>query len=47
MVVTTAAMEIVVAMATCRARLNGVLSSCNGGSRSRSVISDEDGRFGL
>jgi hypothetical protein len=45
--VAIAMMETVVAMTACRARLSGVLSSCNGGSRSRHVIGDEDGQFGL
>jgi hypothetical protein len=45
--VTMVVMEIVVATAACRARLSNVLSSCNGGSRSRPIIGDEDGRFGL
>jgi hypothetical protein len=45
--VATATMETVVATTACRARLSGVLSSCNGGSRSRHVIGDEDGQFGL
>jgi hypothetical protein len=40
--VTTVAMETMVATAACRARLNGVLSSCNGSSRSRTVIDAED-----
>jgi hypothetical protein len=37
------AMETMVATAACRARVNGMLSSCNSGSRSRPVINDEDG----